>query len=297
MVKQEKSRADRLAALRAKMDKQDTGVGSGFLRLEEGRTQVRILPEVGEMGWFFQPVGTHHFPDNTRVYCPTFTSEGELPCPVCEFVQGLYDAGDKSSRALAGKLRVRRKFWMNVIVRDDESAGPRILTAGVTIFSAIKQIVADPDYGDITDVTDGVDIKINRKGQGLSTEYEVIASRYESVLSEDDDQADEWLDKAKDLSYVELSDDPSEDDKLKAGHIVWVLPHDRISKELDLDGVLEEEEEEEEEPAPRRARKTRKRKKEEEELYDDDEDEEEEEEEEESDTRKEIRRRRARRRK
>ena len=287
-----KSKADRLAALRAKMDKQDIGT-SGFLRLEEGRNQVRILPEVGEMEWFFQPVGTHHFPDNTRVYCPAFTSEGELECPVCEFVQELYDAGDKASKALAGNIRVRRRFWMNVIGRANEGAGPLILTAGVTIFGAIKQIIADPDYGVIYDVEDGVDIKIIREGQGLQTEYEVIAARYDSPLSEDEGQIDEWMSSAKDLSYVELSDDPSEDSELKAGHAVWVLPYDRISEELDLDDVLEDVEEEE--PAPRRSRKKRPaRKQAEKELFD--EDVEEDVEEDEPDAREEIRRRVARRR-
>lgn len=279
-----KSKADRLAELRAKLEKQNLGMGGQFLRLEEGRNQVRILPEVGEMDWFFQAVGTHRFPDGATVYCPSFTSEGELECPVCEFVQELYDAGDRASKALAGDMRVRRKFWMNVIDRSNENAGPKILTAGVTIFSPIKQVIGDPDYGNITDPETGTDIKIIREGTGLNTEYEVIASRYESVLTEDKDLMEQWLKDAKDLSYVEVSDDPDEDNELSKGHAVYVKPYDRIVREFDLEGLLEEDE-----PPQRKSRKKKVTAKQaEEELFDEDD--------EESGAQKDVRRRSARRR-
>lgn len=283
-----KSKADRLAALRERLDKQNLGMGGQFLRLEEGRNQVRILPEVGEMDWFFQAVGTHRFPDGAIAYCPNFTSEGELECPICEFVQELYNAGDRASKSLAGDMRVRRKWWMNVINRSNESAGPKILTAGVTIFSPIKQIIGDPDYGDITDPETGTDVKIVREGSGLQTEYDVIASRYESVLSEDEDLLEQWLKGAKDLSYVEISDDPDEDNELSKGHAVYVKPYDRIAREFDLEGLLEDEDDE---PQRKSRKKKVTSKQAREELLDEEDDDEDE-----SPVQKDVRRRVARRR-
>lgn len=269
MVKR-KSKADRLAALRDKLKNTDTGGSSGFMRLNQGRNVVRVLPEVGDMEFFFQCVGTHEFPDKSRVYCPAFTSEGELDCPICEMVQELYKSVDKASKALADQLRVRRKFWMNVINRDDEDRGPLILTAGVTIFNPISNIVSDPDYGDVTDIEDGVDIIIKREGEGLNTKYDVIARRHDSPLSSDSDQAQRWLDVARDLSYVEVSDDPHEDMELSDGHAVYVLPYDRIAQEFDLDCVhtyndesvdddSEEDVEDEETPARREISRRRAR--------------------------------------
>ena len=138
-----KDRAARLAKLRQKVGSIDLGGGGGYMRLKEGRNTVRILPEVGDMEFFFQAVGTHHFQDGRRLYCPSFISEGELGCPVCEFVQTLYRSGGKAAKGMADKLRVRKRYWMNVIDRDDEEAGPKILTAGVTIFGPITYETGD----------------------------------------------------------------------------------------------------------------------------------------------------------
>ena len=282
MAKKKVSRADKLQALREKLATTDMGTSSGFMRLDEGLNQVRILPEVGDMGFFFQAVGTHRFDDGTTVYCPKFTSEGDLDCPICELVDELYQAGDKASRALAGKLRVRRKFWMNVIDRANESRGPLILTAGVTIFSPIAALVNDPEYGFIYDVEDGTDVKIRREGTGLDTTYDVIAARKESPLSDDDELVEDWLASARDLSFVELSDDPEEDDDLKGNHAVWVLPYDRILEEHNLDDAVAEE------PTPRRKKRVTTPKRAKAELYDDNEDE--------GEVKQEIRRRRVTRR-
>jgi len=285
VAKKKMSRADRLQALRDKLATTDMGTSSGFMRLEEGLNQVRILPEAGDMGFFFQAVGTHRFDDGRTAYCPKFTSEGYLDCPICELVDELYQAGDKASKALGQKLRVRRKFWMNVIDRAKEDRGPLILTAGVTIFSPVAALVNDPEYGFIYDLEDGTDIKIRREGTGLDTTYDVIAARKESPLSDDPDIVEDWMKAARDLSYVELSDDPEEDDDLKGNHAVYVLPYDRILEEYNLDDAAAEE------PTRRRKKKvTPKRAKEE--LYDEDD----EDEEEESEVKKDIRRRVTRRR-
>jgi len=240
------SKADRLAALRKKLAAADIGGPSGFFRSKEGRNTVRILPEVGGMEAFYQPVGIHNLPNKKRIYCPAFTTEGELECPVCELVQELYSAGDKTSRSLAGDMRVRRKFWMNVIDRENEKAGPVILTAGVTIFTPIVSLIGDPDYGDITDVDTGTDIVIKRTGSGIETSYDVIGRRNESILGEDD-EIDEWLEKAKDLTCVVLSEDPEEDVELKGSAVVWVLPYNRIVEEYDLDFMNYNDDEEPEE--------------------------------------------------
>lgn len=237
-VKNKASKADRLEAIRNKLKSTDTGGGGkGFFSPKQGRSVIRILPEVGNMEYFFQEVGKHQFPGNKYVYCPKFTSAGKLACPVCELVRELYSAGDNASKKLAKNIKLRRMYWMNVINRGDEDSGPLVYTPGVRSFDQISTIIGDPDYGDITDVAHGVDLKITRKGTGIDTDYQINASPRETPLSDDQDLIDQWLEEAKDLSWVEVSDDQDEDAELSKGYGIYVLPYDRIVREFGLDDV------------------------------------------------------------
>jgi len=244
-------RGARLAALRDKIKNTDLGGGggAGFWSPKEGANVIRILPEVGDMPFFFQTVGRHYFPPDGKknVYCPKFTTEGERECPVCEIVEDLYKSGDAANKTLAGQLRVRKQYWMNVIDRsaDKDKTAPLIYTPGQKVFGSIVALIQDPDYGDIHDIEQGLDITINRSGKGLETEYEVVPRRKASPLSQDPDKAAEWIEKAKDLSWAEVSEDPDEDKELSSGHAVYILPYDRIVKDHDLDDpdfITDEEE-------------------------------------------------------
>ena len=242
------TKQERIAALREKLAKTDTGGGGkGFWSPKVGRNVVRVLPEVGDMDFFFQEVGKHVFPDGRSVYCPKFTSVGEKECPICELIDDLYADGSQSSKKLAKAIRLRRAYWMNIVNRDDETqdnpvgSGPLIFTPGVKIFDQINNMITDPEVGDITDVNDGIDIIIKRTGTGLDTDYDVLPKRNSSPLSADADVVTQWLDEAKDLSWVEVSEDEKEDKELAGDHAVYVLPYERIEKEFGLDDLDVEE--------------------------------------------------------
>ena len=264
------SRQDKLSALKDKLKKTDLGGGGrGYFTPREGKSLIRILPETGDMDFFFQTVGRHFFPDKRMTYCPAFTSEGEYECPVCDLVDELHKAGDKSSKKMASALGLRKQYWMNVIDRKSPESGPLIYTPGVIVFNTIVSLIGDPDYGDIYDIEDGIDLVIEREGTGLNTEYQVIAKRHSSPLSDDPDEADKWLDKSRDLSWVIVSEDPEEDQELSAGHAIYIQPYERIVEEFGLDVYDEDdsdyekvgtapddydddEDEDEPEPAPKR---------------------------------------------
>lgn len=258
------SKQERLEAIRARIAATNTGSQQGWFNPKAGKNRIRIMPEVGTMdlGCFYQEVGVHYMSASSskaeRVYCPSFTTNGVESCPICEAVEVLY-RGTKSSKKLAGDLRVSKTYWMNVIDRDDESKGPLIYRAGVMVMRSIIAIINDPDYGDITDLYDGLDITITKTGSGLETEYQVMPVRAGSPLAgtlskPDEDTIDNWMGTARDLRYALLSDDPDEDEELKEGHIVYVLPYTRIADEYgDLDYIMDsyyEQEEEDEEPTP-----------------------------------------------
>jgi len=232
--KQQPSIEERVALLRAKMGQMDLGGDKGYWAAKEGRNIIRILPAAGLMPFFFQEVGVHYnLPDGASEKCPSFTSGGEEDCPICQLVTELYRAG-KSYKGLANKLRVRKQFWMNVIVRDvgdqkgNTGTGPLIYTPGVSVFRSIQTLVSDPDYGDISDVETGVDLNIDRRGQGLDTEYEVQTRKYSFAASSDPDQLAEWLEFAKDLTPAFLTDSQEEDAEVKGDAVVAVLPYERL---------------------------------------------------------------------
>jgi hypothetical protein len=262
------SRQDRLSKLVDKIKNTDVGgnTSAGFWSAPEGRTVIRILPEVHDMEYFFQTVGRHNFPPDGKkhCYCPRFTSEGLLPCPVCELIDQLYKSGDKDNKALASQLRIRKMYWMNIIVRDKNGdKGPFIYTPGVTVFNQITTLIGDPDYGDIMDVEDGIDITIERTGTGMNTEYQVTPRRNSSPLHSDPNKVAEWLNAAKSLKYVEVTDDPAEDKKIIDGRPLYILPYNRIVREFGLDGDIESigiadsDDEEEEELVPVKKAKSR----------------------------------------
>lgn len=260
----------KLAALMKHLKTADIGAGnSSFLDLKDGRNIVRILPEVGEMEFFYQPVGVHYMGKN-RVYCPAFTTEGQRDCPICELVSNLYRAGDPASKKIASKIRVTKRFWMNAIDRSNEKAGALILTIGPMVFGAVANLINDPEYGSVYDIENGTDIIIEKSGSGIDTEYQTTPRRNasymlvynkdtapddDSVGQPDYDRAQEILDSAKDLTPIEVTADPEEDRELTEGHVLWILPYDRIVEENhldDLDEMVEAMEGEDEDEAPKR---------------------------------------------
>lgn len=227
------SREDRLARLKTmqqELGKINTGFESGVLTLEPNTvTTVRILPAVGDMDELFyhSPVGYHMLGD-TVARCSEFTTGYQLKCPICEVVTVLRQSG-KAGKDMASKIRLNKKYWMNVITRDKDDQyntyrGPLLLKAGVTIFNATRSYVMDPDYGLIHDLQEGVDLKIERKGSDINTEYSVLP-RYGGKMplmalpngTPDWDQIQSIMDKAQDLSPVLMPDNPDEDEDYLAG--------------------------------------------------------------------------------
>lgn len=219
------AQAARLDAMRQRMAKHHSQ-GSSFNYWKpaaDGKEIIRILPPVHTMEFFWQEVGSHkvHEGEGGWVRCPHFTSNEELPCPICELVEQAYQERDAD---FVKALKVRRAFHMNVIVRaardsGKEDQGPFIWTPGVQVFEKLTEVIGDPDFGDITDVYTGSDILVSRKGSGLSTEYHIVPGRYASSLdgvkqddgSPNEEKIQELLKNAVDLRKV-LDSLPSYDE-------------------------------------------------------------------------------------
>jgi len=186
--------ANKYAALLAKVQSLNLG-GGKYWKPPVGRSVIRILPPIGTMGFFFKEAGVHYIGDN-HFGCPRISTDGQLPCPICEVQDELWKSGEKDA---AKQFNVNRSFNVNIIDRGKPDSGVQIYCPGVSIFQAWAALVSDPDYGDISDPEQGFDIKIDRTGEGKNdTRYQVQCMRQPSPLGLPD-EIEKWLADATDL--------------------------------------------------------------------------------------------------
>lgn len=227
---------EKLAKMQAKMGQYKGGYGGEYWKPPEGTTKIRILPQKGNMEFFFQVKGTHTIKvgrDDKTVVCPLFTSEGTETCPICEYAELL---NQEDNKKLAEKYKVRRQFIMNIIVRGDAKVGTEdkvwIWTPGVKVFEDLTAIVNNPDYGDITDIYNGFDLSVTREGQKLETSYKIVPRRNSSpIYVTPEGEADEAAIKT---AMKAIPDHSKILDKLPS--------RDEILEETGLDDLAEEDE-------------------------------------------------------
>jgi len=82
------------------------------------------------------------------------------PDPIEEFAQKLKASGNKEDYQLSRKLEAKMRTFAPVIVRGEESQGVKFWGFGKTVYQELLSVIADPDYGDITDPINGRDISV-----------------------------------------------------------------------------------------------------------------------------------------
>jgi hypothetical protein len=85
------------------------------------------------------------------------------PDPIEEFAQKLKSTGSKDDYRLGRKVEAKMRTFAPVLVRGEESQGVRFWGFGKTVYQELLSIIADPDYGDITDATNGRDVAVEFK--------------------------------------------------------------------------------------------------------------------------------------
>ena len=82
------------------------------------------------------------------------------PDPIEEFAQKLKGSGSKEDYQLSRKLEAKMRTFAPVIVRGEEKQGVKFWGFGKTVYQELLSIIADPDYGDITDPVNGRDVSV-----------------------------------------------------------------------------------------------------------------------------------------
>ena len=85
------------------------------------------------------------------------------PDPIEEFATKLKQTGNKDDWRLGRKLDSKMRTFLPVVVRGKEGEGVKFWGFGKTVYQELLSFIADPDYGDITDPTNGRDIAVEFK--------------------------------------------------------------------------------------------------------------------------------------
>ena len=81
--------------------------------------------------------------------------------PIVEFAEKLKSTGDKNDWKLSKKLEPKLRTFVPIVVRGEEAEGVKFWGFGKQIYQELLSFIADPDYGDITDVSGGRDIIVD----------------------------------------------------------------------------------------------------------------------------------------
>ena len=204
---------------------------SSLWKPQPGKTQIRIVPyELNKDNPFIELF--FHYNLNNRSYLSPI-SFGR-PDPIEEFAQKLRASGNKEDYQLSRKLEAKMRTFAPVIVRGEEKQGVKFWGFGKTVYQELLSIIADPDYGDISDPVNGRDVTVEFKtAEETGASFPSTSIRVkpnQSQVTEDTNVMEKIKETQKDireiyneLSYDDLTDvlnnwlnpDDSEEDSSK----------------------------------------------------------------------------------
>ena len=127
---------------------------------QPGKTQVRIVPYKHNKETPFIELFFHYDLGRKSYLSPV--SFGR-PDPIEEFADKLKSSGNRDDWKLGRKLEAKMRTFAPVVVRGEENEGVKFWGFGKTVYQELLSIIADPDYGDITDPVNGRDIVVEFK--------------------------------------------------------------------------------------------------------------------------------------
>ena len=133
---------------------------SNLWKPSPGTTQVRIVPYKFNKDNPFIELFFHYDLGRKSYLSPM--SFGR-PDPIEEFSQKLKASGNKEDYRLARKIESKMRTFAPVIIRGEENQGVKFWGFGKTVYQELLSIIADPDYGDITDQVSGRDVAVEFK--------------------------------------------------------------------------------------------------------------------------------------
>ena len=187
---------------------------SNLWKPQPGKQVIRVLPYKHNKDNPFIEL-FFHFGLNNKTYLSPITFG--RPDPIEEFASKLKTSGNREEYQMARKLEAKMRTFAPVIVRGEEGQGVRFWGFGKTVYQELLSVIADPDYGDITDAVSGRDVSVEFKtAEEIGASFPKTNIRVkpnQTPITEDKAQLEGLLDNQKDitelyqeLSYEELTD-------------------------------------------------------------------------------------------
>ena len=102
-----------------------------------------------------------HYNLNEKSYLAPITFG--RPDPIEDFSTKLKTSGIQNDYKMGKQLEAKMRTFAVIVVRGEESEGPRFWGFGKTVYEELMGVMVDPDYGDITDLVNGRDVTVNFK--------------------------------------------------------------------------------------------------------------------------------------
>mgnify|MGYP001288796622 FL=1 len=206
-----------LDAIKSRLNQLQNTQTNAFWKPQPGKSQIRIVPYLHDKANPFSELFFHYsLVPNKTVLSPL--SYGR-PDPVQQFADKLKSTGNKDEWIQGKRIEPKMRTFVPVVVRGEENEGVKFWGFGKTVYQELLGIIADPDYGDISDSTTGRDIVVERQTPAeAGNQYGKTTIRVKpnvTALSDDSNLLQKLLDEQPDIK--ELYTEPTFDE-LK-GHL------------------------------------------------------------------------------
>ena len=176
---------------------------SNLWKPSPGTTQVRIVPYKFNKDNPFIELFFHYDLGRKSYLSPM--SFGR-PDPIEEFSQKLKASGNKEDYQLARKIESKMRTFAPVVIRGEENQGVKFWGFGKTVYQELLSIIADPDYGDITDSMNGRDITVEFKtAEEVGASFPKTKIRVkpnQTPITEDATLLENLMDNQKDITEI-----------------------------------------------------------------------------------------------
>lgn len=207
---------DKIKAKLEALKNQQANQGSGKTKTgaiwkpSAGKQVIRILPYPHQQDDPF--VELRFYYDFGKTWLAP--SQFGRPDPVIEFCNRLTQTKPtpKDDWMLSKKMEPKLRRYVPIIVRGQEDEGVKFWGFGQLVYMQLLEIISDGDYGDISDLETGTDLKIEytpNADDPKQSKTSILAARKSSIATEDP----ALLDKIKNMiDLVGEFDEPSYED-------------------------------------------------------------------------------------
>ena len=214
-----------LDAIRKKLTNLQTTTGkqNNLWKPEPGKQTIRIVPYQYNKDNPFQELYFHYNLGKKIYLSPVTFGKAD---PVVEFCEQLKSSGNKEDWQMARKMEPKMRTYVPIIVRGQESEGVKFWGFGKTVYQELLSIIADPDYGDITDLMNGRDVTVEfiaAEGAGSFPKTSIRVKPNQTQATDNKDVASKITDGQKEIT--EIFKEVSYDD-LKQALQEWLDPQE-----------------------------------------------------------------------